>query len=374
MAAGAAVAVTDDQVVTSPAAAVMFGVQSGNLPGQLDSRGTGAVAAGAEAVGAEIADMQTPYPLPPQPSPDPPRALVAPEGPSRGLVPPQSLLRPLALLDASPDPPDGGTKTYIGPPGLHTASWRSATAAPGAPPLRSQETATTATTGVDIDLSARATASTAAATSSSPPVVQDAAAALPDLGRYANAEAVRSITRIQAAQRGNAARRKVAAMRANLTHQGVGVPLSPDAVADGDAGSDLVEDSSARTSPPGDLAPSELVVEAAVPEGAEGVDPLKVRTSTPRHPFADSAQVQAEGQEQGRGRLPPLLGSRASGVPGGGSPLAPSRGSAAAVAIPVSDLSRYEDPEAVKKIIRIQAAQRGRMVRKQVAQMREQQQ
>ncbi len=189
-----------------------------------------------------------------------------------------------------------------------------------------------------------------------PPTQQQQQPSSPyDLSRYQNPESLRKLAHIQATQRGRMARRDVALMRATRgvsseqqqqqksppPHAG-GPAAAParGAVAGGKGGKDVLNDpllAGLGESPAMDLTFGTVLQQQAGGGGraVEQRQQQQLQQPAPAvHPFMDPAH-------------------------GGQGPGAPP-----------FDLARYQDPAVLRKVTRIQAAERGRRARKEVAQMK----
>ena len=368
-------------------------VAAGDLPGQMDRRRGSS--AGGGGGGSGVADGVAGGPL------GGGRPAMAPlQGRAPGT--PQSLLRPLASYGApgagaGPGAGGGSAPRKVLLPAMRASQAGAAAAAaaaaggPGGGGTAAADPAASAASSYDLSryqdpeslrkitaiqaaqrgrVARKRVAGMRAPTAAAAP--QSRAAPPPassyDLSRYQDPATLKKITTIQAAQRGRAARKQVAGMRSQQQPQ-----QQPVAVA-----------GPGPSAHPFDLPPlSQSRAMAPLPPGLPGraklaAPPVDVTPQPLKEEQAAAARLAAAQAAAADDEMALLEASLAAGVvevaapgPGRGPSLATAAAGAPRQQAPRDhDLSRYQDPESLRKITAIQAAQRGRVVRKQVAEMR----
>ncbi|GLI63267.1 hypothetical protein VaNZ11_006171 [Volvox africanus] len=230
-----------------------------------------------------------------------------------------------------------------------------------------------------------------------------------DMSRFQDPDSIRRIIRIQALQRGRMARKLVAGLRADrqqqlqMQHQAQVLPVQEieaerveeveeveEEEETGFAGTRNAAEGNAKQQLPDRIGPQQRQQHQEQPVGGvEAGDSFGTEVQTPFGDNARPMQSSFGGPGGGARQLPPLplggpsgrAGRAWGGEDGGGEvtlahnaanimPAAATDVTPGAADQPHFDLSRYETPDAIKKVTRIQAVQRGRMARKRVAEMR----
>ncbi|GIL57876.1 hypothetical protein Vafri_13096 [Volvox africanus] len=358
----------------SSASPPAIAVVAAELPGQLE-------AAAVMHAEEQVAMATAPPPLPPPPRLSPLAVSSFTRRPSGA---PQSLLRPLAPLSLP--------------------SRESSAVAAGSPPTAKRPLGQRELRGGAAGAASAGSTDIATGAIVRPPAegATTGSSAAVDLSRFQDPDSIRRITRIQALQRGRMARKLAAGLRAEqqqqlqLQHQAQVLPVQAmerELVEEVEEEVEEVDAGSAGTRNAAEVIAAQQFQGMTQQRQQQQEQPLGGveagesfgGTEVPA-PF-EAVQSRFGAPGNGAQQLPPLggLNGRAGrawgGEDGGGEgtsvrnatdilPTAATDVNPANDHQPQFDMSRYESPDAIKKVTRIQALQRGRIARSRVADMR----